>query len=162
MLFLLSVVALGVIGTLGWGIYQRIAASRLDAIANKRRATSRIVSSGEFVDGSRHLKVAIALTSTDLFYENADLKAYIDLRLVQEVEYDSCLATGREAVGGKVLRIRCYSQLFEFILPNEVVPKWHLLLPQRRPVDLPAATAPEATAPEVTAPAATAPVAVAI
>ena len=131
MLFLISVVALGVIAVLGWNLYRRLGASRIEAIANKRRATSRTVSSGEFVDGNRHMKVALALTSTDLFYENADVQAYLDLRLMQEVEYDTCLATGQEAVGGKVLRIRSYSQVFEFVLPNSVVPTWHLLLPPR-------------------------------
>jgi hypothetical protein len=146
MLFWVSVVALGVIATLGWNLYRRLGASRIEAIANKRRATSRTVCSGEFVDGSRHVKVALALTATDLFYENADMKAYLDLRWVQEVDYDTCLATGHEVEDGKVLRIRCYSQVFEFILPTTVVPTWHLMLPQRRAVDLPPAIAPVAVA----------------
>jgi hypothetical protein len=146
MLFWVSVIALGVIATLGWNLYRRVGASRIEAIANKRRATSRTVTSGEFVDGNRHVKVALALTSTDLFYENADMKAYLDLRWVQEVEYDTCLGTGQEVTGGKVLRIRSTSQVFEFVLPNEVVPTWHLMLPARRPVDLPAAIAPVAVA----------------
>lgn len=140
-MLLISVVALALIVALGAYLYRRLGASRIDAIANKRRATSRAVTSGEFVDGNRHLKVALALTSTDLFYENADMKAYVDLRWVQEVEYDTCLATGKEVEGGKVLRIRCYSQVFEFVLPNAVVPSWHLLLPQRRSVDMPPAVA---------------------
>jgi hypothetical protein len=146
MLFWVSVVALGVIGVLVWNLYGRVGASRIEAIANKRRATSRTVSSGELVDGNRHVKVALALTSTDLFYENADIKAYLDLRWAQEVEYDTCLATGQEAEGGKVLRIRCYSQVFEFVLPNKDVPTWHLLLPPRRAVEMPAAIAPVAVA----------------
>ena len=140
-MLLVSVVVLALIVALGAYLYRRLGASRIDAIANKRRATSRAVTSGEFVDGNRHLKVALALTSTDLFYENADMKAYVDLRWVQEVEYDTCLATGKEVEGGKVLRIRCYSQVFEFVLPNAVVPSWHLLLPQRRSVDMPPAVA---------------------
>ena len=146
MLFWVSVVALGVIATLSWNLYRRVGASRIEAIANKRRATSRTVTSGEFVDGSRHVKVALALTSTDLFYENADMKAYLDLRWVQEVDYDTCLATGHDVEGGKVLRIRCYSQVFEFVLPNNVVPTWHLMLPPRRPFDMPAPVAPVAVA----------------
>jgi len=146
MLFLVSVVALGVIVALAWNLYQRVGASRIDALANKRRATSRTVTSGEFVDGNRHMKVALALTSTDLYYENADMKAYLDLRWVQEVEYDTCLATGQEVADGKVLRIRCYSQVFEFVLPNEVVPTWHLMLPQRRAVEMPPVIAPVAAA----------------
>ena len=142
MLFLVSVVALGVIAVLGWNLYRRLGADRIDAIADKRRATSRTVSSGEFVDGNRHVKVALALTSTDLFYENAEMKAYLDLRWVQEVEYDTCLATGQEAADGKVLRIRCYSQVFEFVLPSKVVPTWYLMLPPRRAVQLSPVIAP--------------------
>lgn len=142
MLFFVSVVALGVIAVLGWNLYRRVGASRIDAIADKRRATSRTVSSGEFVDGNRHLKVALALTSTDLYYENADMKAYLDLRWVQEVEYDTSLATGQEVPAGKVLRIRCYSQVFEFVLPSAVVPTWYLMLPPRRAVEMPPVIAP--------------------
>lgn len=134
MLFLVSVVALGALVALGWYGYSRFDASRIEAIANKRRATSRTVSIGEFVDGNRHMKVALALTGTDLHYENADVQAYLDLRLVDEVEYDSSLATGQEPAGGKVLRIRSHSQVFEFVLPNNVVPTWHLMLPPRRQV----------------------------
>jgi hypothetical protein len=145
-MFWVSVVALGAIGALVWNLYYRVGAARIEAIANKRRATSRTVTSGEFVDGNRHVKVALALTSTDLFYENADMKAYLDLRWVQEVEYDTSLSTGQEAEGGKVLRIRCYSQLFEFVLPNKVVPTWHLMLPPRRAVEMPPAIAPIAVA----------------
>src|SRR5256885_1966817 len=112
MLFWVSVVALGVIATLGWNLYRRVGASRIEAIANKRRATSRTVTSGDFVDGTGNGKVALALTSTDLFYENADMKASLDLRWVQEVDYNSCLATGHEVEDGKVLRRgRCRSRL---------------------------------------------------
>ncbi len=135
MLFWLSIVALGVITVLGWTLYRRVGASRIEALADKRRPTSRMVSSGVFVDGDRHLKVALALTSTDLFYENADLEASLDLRWVREIEYDTCLSTGHAVDGGTVLRIRCFSQLFEFVLPNDVVPRWHLMLPPRRRVD---------------------------
>lgn len=131
MLFLVVVVALAGVAALGWNLSRRVSASRIDAIANKRRATSRAVSSGEFVDGNRHMKVALALTTTDLHYENTDMQAYLDLRLVKEVEYDTCLATGQEVAGGKVLRLRSYSQVFEFVLPNQAVPTWHLLLPPR-------------------------------
>ncbi|HEX2835363.1 MAG TPA: hypothetical protein VHW00_20280 [Thermoanaerobaculia bacterium] len=131
MLFWLSVVATGVIAVLGWTLYRHLGSSRIEAITNKRRATSRIVSRGEFVDGSRHLTVALALTSTDLFYENADLEGSLDLRWVREVEYDTRLATGHAVEGGQVLRMRCFSQVFEFVLADDVVSRWHLMLPPR-------------------------------
>jgi len=132
----LSFAALGVVGFLCWNLYQRFAASRIAKLLDRRRATSRMVSEGEFVDGNRHLQVALALTNTDLFYENADMQASLDLRWAREIEYDTTLATGKEVAGGKVLRIRCFSQVFEFVLPNDVVPRWHMMLPPRQQGDL--------------------------
>lgn len=128
MMFWLSIAAAGVIAVLCWTLYRHVGATRLEALLAKLRLTSRMVSSGEFVDGSRHLKVALALTNTDLIYENADMHASLDLRWVREVEYDTRLATGHPITGGKVLRIRCSSQVFEFVLPNDVVPRWNTML----------------------------------
>ena len=132
MLFWLSFAAVVVVAFLCWNLYRRFGADRIEALTNKRRPTSRIVSSGEFVDGNRHLKVALALTNTDLYYENGDMQASLDLRWVREIEYDTRLATGHPVTDGKVLRIRCFSQVFEFVLPNDVVPRWHMMLPPRR------------------------------
>jgi hypothetical protein len=131
MLFWLSVAAAGLTAVLCWTLYRHVGASRIEALLDKRRPTSRMVSSGEFVDGSRHLKVALALTGTDLFYENSDMEASIDLRWVREIEYDTHLATGHAVEGGRVLRIRCFSQLFEFVIPKDVLPRWHMMLPPR-------------------------------
>ena len=131
MLVWLSIAAAVVVGFLLWNLRHRFAASRIAALLDKRRATSRIVSEGEFVDGNRHLKVALALTSSDLFYENSDMAASVDLRWVREIEYDTSLATGHEVLHGKVLRLRCFSQVFEFVLPDDVVTRWHMMLPPR-------------------------------
>ena len=131
MQFWLSFAALGVIAVLGWILYRHIGASRLEAFAAKRRPTSRLVSGGEFVDGNRHMKVTLALTDTNLFYENADLEASLDLRWASEIEYDNRLATGHDVGEGKVLRIRCFSQLFEFVLPHDVTARWQTMLPPR-------------------------------
>ena len=89
----LSIAGVGALVFLGWKLYHHYAASRIEALMDKRRPTSRMVSGGEFIDGNRHLKVALALTNSDLFYENADLRASLDLRWVREIEYDSRLAT---------------------------------------------------------------------
>jgi len=132
MLVWMSIAGVGVAALLGWNLYYRFAASRIEALMDKRRPTSRMVSGGEFVDGSRHLKVALALTNSDLFYENADMQASLDLRWVREIEYDTRLATGHEVVGSKVLRMRCFSQVFEFVVPNDVVARWHMMLPPRQ------------------------------
>ena len=119
-------------------LYRRFATDSIESLNEKRRATSRIVSRGEFVDGNRHLDVALAVTHSTFFYENADMEASIDLQWVREIEYDTELATGTTPLTGKVLRLRSQSQTFEFVLPNDVVARWHMMLPPRRAVVAPA------------------------
>jgi hypothetical protein len=51
---------------------------------------------------------------------------------VREVEYDTELATGTAVAQGQVLRLRCYSQTFEFVLANDVARRWSMMLPPRR------------------------------
>jgi hypothetical protein len=91
-----------------------------------------MVSAAEFADGSRHLQIALAVTNWDLFYENADMQGSLDLRFVRDVEYDVSLATGQPVVKGKVLRIRCFSQVFEFVIADDLVTRWQTALPPRR------------------------------
>lgn len=145
MMVWLSVAAMGVAAFLCWTLYRRVRASRIEALTDRRRPTSRMVGRGEFVDGSRHLTVALALTNTDLFYENGDMQASLDLRWVREIEYDTRLATGHATAGGKVLRIRCFSQVFEFIVPNADLVRWHMMLPPRGRDALPLGSKPAAT-----------------
>ena len=125
----ISLAALLVIGILGWNLYRRFATDRIEALSEKRRATSRMVGRGEFVDGNRHLDVALALTQSTFFYENSDMQASLDLEWVREVEYDSELATGHAIEHGQVLRLRCDRQTFEFVLPSDTVDRWHTALP---------------------------------
>jgi hypothetical protein len=128
----LSLVAVIVVGFLGWNLFRRFNEDRLAALNEKRRGTSRVVGRGELVDGNRHLEVALALTQETLFYENADMEASIDLRWLREIEYDTELATGTTPPAGQVLRLRSQSQTFEFVIPNDVVARWHTMLPPRR------------------------------
>jgi hypothetical protein len=132
MLVWLSIGALVAVAFLGWNLYRRFGADRIAELIERRRATSRMVSRGELVDGNRHLEVALALTPSTLFYENSDLQASIDLQWVREIEYDTELATGTAPPAGKVLRLRSRNQTFEFVLANDVVPRWHMMLPPRR------------------------------
>lgn len=131
MLVWLSIAAVAVVGFLGSNLLRRLGTDRIEALNEKRRASSRIVSRGEFVDGNRHLDVALAVTNSTFFYENADMEGSLDLQWVREIEYDNELATGTVPATGKVLRLRSNSQTFEFVLPNDVVPGWHLMLPPR-------------------------------
>ena len=127
----ISLIAVIVVAFLGWNLYRRFGADRIEALNEKRRPTSRLVSRGEFIDGNRHLEVALAVTHSTFFYENADMQASIDLQWVREIEYDTELATGGAVSGGKVLRLRSDSQTFEFVLPNDTVARWHMMLPPR-------------------------------
>lgn len=131
MWIVLVVAAAGVVAVLYWQLRKQHATSRIEALLARRRPTSRMVSGGEFVEGNRHLKVALALTNSDLFYENVDMEASLDLRWVREIEYDTTLATGQVVEDGKVLRIRSFSRTFEFVLPTEFVQRWLVALPPR-------------------------------
>lgn len=128
----LSIAAVVAVVVFGWSLYRRFGTDRIAAFNERRRAGSKIVSRGEFVDGNRHLDVALALTQSTLFYENSDMEASIDLQWIREVEYATELATGLAIADGKVLRLRSQSQTFEFVLPREQVTRWHMLLPPRR------------------------------
>ena len=129
-----SIAAVLVVGVLGWNLYRRFGSDQLGALNDRRRASSRVVSRGEYVDGSRHLAVALALSNSTLFYENADMQASVDLQWIKEIEYDTELGTGASIAGGKVLRLRSSSQTFEFVLPNDDVARWHVELPPRRAI----------------------------
>ena len=135
MMMILLWLAAGVrVAFLGWNLYRRFGTDRIAKFTERRRGSSRMVSRGEFVDGNRHLDVALAVTQSTFFYENSDMQASIDLQWVREIEYDTELATGSAVPGGKVLRLRSDSQTFEFVLPNATVARWHMMLPPRRPM----------------------------
>jgi hypothetical protein len=110
------------------------------AFVDRRRATSQLVSRGEYVDGNRHLDVALAVTPSTLFYENPEMQASLDLQWVREVEYATELATGARIESGKVMRLRSDRQTFEFVIPEESVARWRAVLPPHgRPDAAPAA-----------------------
>lgn len=120
------------LAVLGWNLYRRLGADRIETFMARRRTTARMVSRGDFVDSGRYVPMALAVTDSTFFYENTDMQATLDLQWVREIEYDTALATGAAVAGGKVLRLRCYSQTFEFVLPNDVVARWHMMMPPRR------------------------------
>jgi hypothetical protein len=118
-------------------------------IIERHRTTSRMVSRAELVDGNRHVEVVMAMTPSTLHYENADMQASLDLQWIHEIEYDNELATGQAVENGKVLRLRSNSQTFEFVLPQDVVPRWHVMLPPRRPIETPVVATGTGLAPTV-------------
>ena len=131
MLTVISVVALAAIMFFSWKYYRKFAAADIDRRVERRRERSRLVSRGSFVDGTRHVDVALALQDSMFYYENADTEGSIDLHWVREIEYAKELATGGRIDGGKVLRLRSQSQVFVFVLPDVVVARWLTMLPQR-------------------------------
>jgi len=125
--------AMGIaVAFVGWKLYRRFGVDRIAELNERRRGSSRMVGRGEFVDGNRHLDVALAVTQSTFFYENSDMQASLDLQWVREIEYDTQLATGGVVPGGKVLRLRSDSQTFEFVVPDDMVARWHVMMPARR------------------------------
>jgi len=88
MIPLLSILAVIAVAVLGWLLYSKVGADRIEALTEKRRATSRMVGRGEFVDGNSHQGVALALTASTFFYENADMQASLDIDWLREIDYD--------------------------------------------------------------------------
>lgn len=61
--------------------------------------------------------------------ENSDMEAFLELKWIHEVRYENELTTGQGIENGKVLRLRCFSQAFEFVLDNDAVKEWKAALP---------------------------------
>jgi len=103
----------------------------LDELMARRRASARLVSRAKFVEGIEDIPVALSLSSDTIVYENPDLEATLELRNVEEVEYDDETATGR-SVTGKALRLRSHGHTFEFVVDPQTVLLWQAALPARR------------------------------
>jgi hypothetical protein len=129
---ILLVIVVPVIAVLAWMLWKRFASDRLQIFSDRRRGSSQLVSRGEFVDGSLHLPVALALTDQAFYYENSDMQASLERQWIQEVEYDDELSTGQSVGDNTVLRLRCFSQTFEFVLPADTVRQWRSFLPPHR------------------------------
>jgi hypothetical protein len=124
---LLSAVA---VAALGWNLWKRMAADGMQRLNDERRSSCRIVGRGELVEGKQHIPVAMALSSSTLYYENADLNASLDLEYIEEVEYANELVTGQPVPDGKVMRLRCFSKVFEFVVDAASAAQWQAALPE--------------------------------
>jgi hypothetical protein len=111
--------------------YRRSTSDRIGKIVELRRATSRMVSRGEFVKPDGLSAVVLAMSRSTFSYENAAMHESVDLQFVREIEYDTRLATGHPVSGGKVLRLHSLNETFEFVLRNDDVARWHMMLPPR-------------------------------
>lgn len=105
----------------------------IEELMNKRRPTARLVSRADYIEGLEKMPVALALTNDTFYYENPDLEARFELSRIEEVEYATELATGRNITHGcRVLRLRSHGTTFEFILANDDCAKWMAMLPPHR------------------------------
>ena len=103
----------------GFSVFQRFADDRHEAFTARLRDSSQLVSRGEFVDGSRHLDAALALTESAFIYESRDGQSSFDRKWIQQVEY----------VNGNMLRLRFFSKTIEFLLSPAVMLQWEAILP---------------------------------
>jgi hypothetical protein len=105
---------------------------KIEAILKKRRAGAVIASPAEFVEGPTHMEVALILDGQKLHYENADMQAFLELKNLEEIEYDDDLMTGGRKVEGEVLRIRSHGHTFEFVIGKAYAGQWKQKLPKHR------------------------------
>ncbi len=105
---------------------------KLQAIEARRRGEAKVVTRGHFVEGLERMPIVISLVGDNFCYDNADLEACLELRYVEEIEYDDETATGHSVTPGKALRLRSHGHAFEFILDHASAAKWESVLPTRR------------------------------
>jgi hypothetical protein len=98
----------------------------------KRKATSKIVSRADYVEGMERIPVALSLGGDTLYYENPDLEASFELSRIEEVEYGDELSTGRTLdEPWRVMRLRSHGHAFEFVLDKNECARWMEALPPR-------------------------------
>jgi hypothetical protein len=102
----------------------------LDQMMAKRRPSARLVCRADFVEGLERIPVALALTTEMISYENPDLDAKLELKHIEEVEYDDETATG-QSVDGRALRLRSHGHTFEFVLDPNTARQWESTLPPK-------------------------------
>ncbi len=122
-----TIVGLVVLGALIWLFLRMRSKDLINEMMAKRRTSSRLVSRADFVEGLERIPVALSLGTEVLCYENPDLDATLELRHIEEVEYDDETATG-QAVDGKALRLRSHGHTFEFVLDPDSARQWEATL----------------------------------
>jgi hypothetical protein len=104
----------------------------LGAVMEKRRASSKLVSRADYVEGAETIPVALALTADTFYYENPDMEASFDLNRIDEIEYSDELMTGKNHNEDcRVLRLRSHGTAFEFLIEKVESRKWEAALPPK-------------------------------
>lgn len=122
----ITVVGLVVLAGLVWLFIRTREKDLIEDIMSKRKASSKIVTRAEYVEGLQRIPVALSITDTAFYYRNPDLDASLDLDQIEEVEYDKDeLATGRTVPHGyNALRLRSHGHTFEFLLSAADAQRW--------------------------------------
>ena len=131
MLTAVTVIGLVVLAGLIWLFLKTRSKDLIEEMMVKRRASSRLVSRAEFLEGMEKINVALSLAADRICYENPDIDAYLELRHIEEIEYDDETATGHP-IEGRVLRLRSHGHTFEFLLSVPTARQWESMLPPRR------------------------------
>jgi hypothetical protein len=118
-----------IVALVAFSLFRAFSADRIEALTARLRGSSRLVSRGEFIQGKRHLDVAMALTDSSLIYESSSMQGSLDRNWIQEVGYENRLSTGKSVGDAMVLRLRCLGRTFEFVLARDVVGDWESFLP---------------------------------
>jgi len=130
-LTVVTIVGLAVLAALIWILMRMRSKDQIEEKMAKRRDSARLVSRADFVEGLERIPVALALTNDSIVYENPDIDASLDLKQIEEVEYDNETSTG-QVLDGNALRLRSHGHTFEFVLDPDSTGKWKAILPARR------------------------------
>lgn len=126
---IVTVVALAVLAVLVV-VYLRLRQGDvLGALMEKRRASSKLVTRAQYVEGREQVAVVLSMTADTIYYDSPDMDASFELSRIDEVEYTDDLATGRDVHGCRVLRLRSHGAMFEFLLSKADADKWAAVLP---------------------------------
>jgi hypothetical protein len=125
----ITVVGLVVMAVLVWLFRKFRSHDVLEALAAKRRGSSKIVTEASYVEGLEKMPVVVSLTDDCFYYENADLQGSLDITQIDEIEYDNETATGHAVASGRALRIRSHGHCIEFLLNTADANKWEAVLP---------------------------------
>lgn len=126
-----TIVGVVVLAGLVWLFITTRSKDLLEEMMAKRKASSKAVCRAEFVEGPNRIPVSLALAEDRLIYENTDLEAFLEMKNIDEVEYDDETSTGR-SVQGRLLRIRSHGHAFEFEMDAATAKQWEALLPMKR------------------------------
>jgi hypothetical protein len=129
-LTVVTVVGLAALAVLVWLYFRLRSKDLIEEMMARRSGSARLVSRANFVEGLERIPVALSLMNDAICYENPDLEATLDLRQIEEVEYDDETATG-QSVEGKALRLRSHGHTFEFVVDSGTAQKWQAVLPMR-------------------------------